>query len=205
MNQIQIGRFIASERKRLGFTQKQLAEKLNISDKTISKWECGNGFPDVSLLIPLCSELEITVNELLSGERVSEEDYQKKAEENMMMIIKEKEENKKRYVLTIICGIISVVSYLTILLVVCFYTNEISTPVKLLLISVACAILAVGIFISVNGDRTIGYFKCKHCGEHFVPSRFDHNISAHIVTTRHLKCPHCHKKSWCKKVMSKEG
>ena len=205
MNQIQIGRFIASERKRLGFTQKQLAEKLNISDKTISKWECGNGFPDVSLLMPLCSELEITVNELLSGERVSEEDYQKKAEENMMMIIKEKEENKKRYVLTIICGIISVVSYLTILLVVCFYTNEISTPVKLLLISVACAILAVGIFISVNGDRTIGYFKCKHCGEHFVPSRFDYNISAHIVTTRHLKCPHCHKKSWCKKVMSKEG
>ena len=75
MDQIKIGRFIADERKRKGYTQKQLSEKLEISDKTISKWERGNGFPEVSLLLPLCNELEITVNELLSGERVSEEDY----------------------------------------------------------------------------------------------------------------------------------
>ena len=70
MNQVQIGRFLAQERKRKGYTQKQLSEKLGISDKTISKWECGNGFPEVSLLLPLCGELDITVNELLSGERV---------------------------------------------------------------------------------------------------------------------------------------
>ena len=72
MDQIKIGGFIAEERKRKGYTQKILSEKLGISDKTISKWERGNGFPEVSLLIPLCSELDITVNELLSGERVSE-------------------------------------------------------------------------------------------------------------------------------------
>ena len=69
MDQISIGRFIAAERKRKGCTQKQLAEKLNISDKTVSKWECGKGFPEVSLLLPLCKELDITVNELLSGAR----------------------------------------------------------------------------------------------------------------------------------------
>lgn len=72
MDQIRIGRFIAAERKRKGCTQKQLAEKLNISDKTVSKWECGKGFPEVSLLLPLCKELDITVNELLSGAPVQE-------------------------------------------------------------------------------------------------------------------------------------
>ncbi|MBS7194140.1 MAG: helix-turn-helix transcriptional regulator [Clostridiales bacterium] len=89
MDQIKIGKFIADERKRKGYTQKQLSEKLEISDKTISKWERGNGFPEVSLLLPLCNELEITVNELLSGERVSEEDYLKKAEENMVNLVRE--------------------------------------------------------------------------------------------------------------------
>ena len=74
MNQMVTGKFIASERKRKGYTQRQLADLLQISDKTVSKWERGNGFPEVSLLLPLCNELDITVNELLSGERVSEED-----------------------------------------------------------------------------------------------------------------------------------
>ena len=100
MDQIKIGKFIADERKRKGYTQKQLSEKLEISDKTISKWERGNGFPEVSLLLPLCNELEITVNELLSGERVSEEDYHKKAEENMVNLVKEAQENKKKIILS---------------------------------------------------------------------------------------------------------
>ena len=95
MDQITTGKFIAEERKRKGYTQKQLAEILGISDKTISKWERGNGFPEVSLLLPLCEELDVTVNELLTGERVSEEDYRKKAEENMVNLVKEAQESKK--------------------------------------------------------------------------------------------------------------
>ena len=79
-----------------GYTQKQLSELLGISDKTISKWECENGFPEVSLLLPLCNELEITVNELLTGERISQQNYKKKAEENMVNMIREKEENKHK-------------------------------------------------------------------------------------------------------------
>ena len=75
MDQIKIGIFIAEERKAKKYTQRELADKLSISDKTISKWERGNGFPEVSLLLPLCNELEITVNELLSGERLQEMDY----------------------------------------------------------------------------------------------------------------------------------
>ncbi len=96
MDQVKIGKFIAAERKRKGYTQKQLSGKLQISNKTVSKWECGNGFPEVTFLLPLCTELDITVNELLSGERVSEEDYRKKAEENMVNLVKEAQENRKK-------------------------------------------------------------------------------------------------------------
>ena len=70
MDQIQIGKFIASERKKQQLTQQQLAERLGISNKTVSKWECGNGFPDVSILQPLCKELRVDVTELLAGKRL---------------------------------------------------------------------------------------------------------------------------------------
>ena len=110
MNQIKIGRFIADERKRKGYTQKQLSEKLGISDKTISKWERGNGFPEVSLLLPLCDELEITVNELLSGERVSEEDYRKKAEVNMVNLVREAQESKKKIILSAMVATLTIVA-----------------------------------------------------------------------------------------------
>ena len=110
MDQIKIGRFIADERKRKGYTQKQLSEKLGISDKTISKWERGNGFPEVSLLLPLCNELEITVNELLSGERVSEEDYRKKAEVNMVNLVREAQESKKKIILSAMVAALTIVA-----------------------------------------------------------------------------------------------
>ena len=110
MDKIKIGRFIADERKRKGYTQKQLSEKLGISDKTISKWERGNGFPEVSLLLPLCDELEITVNELLSGERVSEEDYRKKAEVNMVNLVREAQESKKKIILSAMVATLTIVA-----------------------------------------------------------------------------------------------
>ena len=96
MDQIKTGRFIAQIRKEKNMTQKQLAEELLISDRTVSKWETGKGMPDVSLMMPLCEVLGITVNELLSGERISDEDYKKKAEENMVNILDEKKINLKR-------------------------------------------------------------------------------------------------------------
>ena len=110
MNQESTGRFIAQLRKEKNLTQKELADKLGISDKTVSKWETGNGMPDVSLLQPLCKELSVNLNELLSGERLSEESYSGKAEENMMNLAKDAQEgrNNKRKVGIIgaICGIL---------------------------------------------------------------------------------------------------
>ena len=91
MDQMRIGKFIDESRKSMHLTQRQLAAALSISDKTISKWECGKGFPDVSLMLPLCEALDITANDLLSGEKVSSTAYQKKVEENMMNFMKENE------------------------------------------------------------------------------------------------------------------
>ena len=204
MDQIVIGKFIASERKRKGYTQRQLADILEISDKTISKWERGNGFPEVSLLLPLCNELDITVNELLSGERVSEEDYQKKAEENMMNMIKEREENKKKVILTTITGLIATVAFITLILVVCVYTEVMTLPVKIVLVCIACGIFIPGLIVAMEGDRTVGYYKCKACGELFIPTFGAYTLGMHTLTTRYLKCPKCGKATWCKKVLSKD-
>lgn len=96
MNQVRIGRFIAEMRKEQAYTQRQLADILGISDKTISKWEMGNGLPEVSLMIPLCVALKINVNELLSDERLTDSKYKHKTEENIMNLIVEREESKKK-------------------------------------------------------------------------------------------------------------
>ena len=96
MDQIKIGRFIAEMRKEQNLTQQDLAEKLGISNKTISKWECGNGMPDYAVMESLCEILKINVNELLSGERLPSQEYSKKAEENMISLIQEHSENSKR-------------------------------------------------------------------------------------------------------------
>lgn len=119
----------------------------------------------MSLLLPLCKELDITVNELLSGARVSEEEYQKKAEENMVNMIKEREENKKKLIPTIITGLIATISFITLIMVVAVYTEVIAVPVKILLIVIACVIFGCGLMVAMEGERTIGYYKCRHCNE----------------------------------------
>lgn len=204
MDQVKIGKFLSDERKEKGYTQKQLSELLGISDKTISKWECGNGFPEASLLLPLCNELEITVNELLTGERISQQNYKKKAEENMVNMIREKEENKQKILLTTMIGVISTITFVTLLLVVCFYTDVITLPIKMVLMVIAISVFGVGLYVAMWGDRKIGYFKCRNCNQLFTPTFMQYNMGMHLLSTRYLKCPHCKTRTWCKKVMTKE-
>ena len=204
MDQVKIGKFISDERKAKGYTQKQLSELLEISDKTISKWECGNGFPEASLLLPLCNELEITVNELLTGERISQQNYKKKAEENMVNMIREKEENKQKILLTTMIGVISTITFVTLLLVVCFHTDVITLPIKMVLMVIAISVFSVGLYVAMWGDRKIGYFKSRNCNELFAPTFMQYNMGMHLLSTRYLKCPHCKTRTWCKKVMTKE-
>lgn len=96
MEQKKTGQFIAELRKEMGLTQKKLAEQLHITDKAVSKWECGNSLPDTSVMVDLCNVLGISVNELLSGERLSSVNYNRKAEENIMALIQENSKNLKK-------------------------------------------------------------------------------------------------------------
>ncbi|MGG0821414.1 methyltransferase domain-containing protein [Paenibacillus turicensis] len=98
MDQVKIGRFIAKLRKEKHLTQCEFADILRISNKTVSKWECGNGMPELSLMMPICDILEINLNELFSGEKLTDADYKQKAEENMMKLIEEAENIKKNIV-----------------------------------------------------------------------------------------------------------
>jgi len=108
MDQEKIGKFIAEIRKEKNLTQEQLAEKLGVTDRAISKWENGRGMPDLSLMKPLCNELGITINDLLSGERIGKKDYQEKFEENVLNTINytDKKINRMKLVFKIIIGII---------------------------------------------------------------------------------------------------
>ena len=196
MDQIQIGKFIAKMRKSTNLTQKQLADALSISDKTVSKWECGKGLPDVSLMLPLCNMLNITVNDLLSGEKVSQADYQKKAEGNMMDLMKENEENRKRMALSIITGVITIIAVCALIVIAAFI--DLPTIVRIILIVGAVVVAVAGIAVGAMLDIKAGYFECPHCKELFVPSMNEYVKSYHTLTKRRLTCPKCGKTGMCK-------
>ena len=201
MDQILIGKFIAQERKRKGYTQKQLSEKLGISDKTVSKWETGNGFPEVSLLLPLCNELDITVNELLSGERVSEEDYRKKAEENMVNLVKEGQENKKKIILSVMVAILVIIAATPLFAL--SGAIEMDTWIRVILIVIGLIVIAIGIAIACILDRDAGAYECPECNTRFVPEMAAYIMGPHTITKRKLVCPHCGAHKYCKKVLTK--
>ena len=196
MDQIKIGKFIAEVRKSHNLTQRQLADALSISDKTVSKWECGKGLPEVSLMLPLCDTLNITVNDLLSGERVSESDYQKKAEENMMNLAKENEENKKRMALSVVCGIITIIAVCSLVVIASYI--KMPTIARIGIIVLALATAAAGIGTAAVLEVKAGYYECPHCKSLFVPTTGEYVKGYHTLTKRKLKCHECGKVGMCK-------
>lgn len=196
MDQIRIGKFIAESRKSKNLTQRQLADALSISDKTISKWECGKGLPEVSLMLPLCAALDITVNDLLSGEKVSETDYQKKAEGNMMNLVKENEENRKKMALSMITGTITIIAVCALVIIASFI--DLPAIVRIILIVFSIAVGAAGIGAAAMLDIKAGYFQCPHCKELFVPHMDEYVKGYHTFTKRRLTCPKCGKTGMCK-------
>lgn len=201
MDQIKIGRFIAKERKNKDYTQKQLADILGISDKTISKWERGNGFPEVSLLLPLCKELDISVNELLTGERVSEDNYQKKAEENMMNLVRETQESKKKIILSVMVAGLMIAAALPLFIISDTFVME--TWLRFVLMGIGMFIIIAGIAIACILDRDAGAFECPECHERFVPEMRAYIMAPHTITKRKLHCPKCGSKKYCKHVLTK--
>ena len=134
MDLAKTGKFIAEKRKAKKLTQMQLAEKLMVSEKTISKWECGKGFPDTTLMLPLCEILEISANELLCGKTLSNEDFKNTADHNVIAL-KSKNEHLSKLLLTAewFIGILAVI---TLLAGTCFaaYVVELATIWRVLIV-----------------------------------------------------------------------
>lgn len=200
MDQIKIGKFIAKTRKEGSYTQRQLADLLGISDKTVSKWETGNGLPDVSLMMPLCDALHISVNELLSGKRLTDSEYQNKAEENMMDLMKEREESKKKIILSAIVCFLTILSGVT--LFVLSGALEMETWLRILLTLIGLTVVFGGIGVAVALDVTAGTYECPDCHTRFVPTTAAYIAGPHTITKRKLKCPDCGKISYCKKRLT---
>ncbi len=196
MDQIKIGKFIAQMRKDQGLTQRQLAELLSISDKTVSKWECGKGLPEASLMLPLCEALHMTVNDLLTGEKISPSEYQKNAEENMMGLLKENEENKKRMALSVICGVITIIAVCALVVIAAFL--PLPTPARIAVLILAVATAVAGIWAAAMLEVKAGYYECPHCKALFVPTMGQYVKGYHTLTRRRLTCPECGKTGMCR-------
>ena len=199
-----IGRFIAECRKKKNLTQLQLADLLFVSDRAVSKWENGKSCPDSSIMLNLCNILEITVNDLLSGEKVSMENYTKEAEEKIFQLVKEKEQSD-RFLLKfeVICGIFVTILFLGLIFLASFANLE--DWLRILLIVAGFIIFFPFIFLLVGIEQKAGYYVCPHCGHTYVPTYTKVLSAVHVNRTRYMKCPNCGKKGWHKKVISKEN
>lgn len=201
MDQEKIGRFIASCRKKHNLTQDRLAEKLGITYKAVSKWETGKGLPDASIMIDLCNILDISVNDLLSGEVISKVNYMNKAEENLIELKEMSERNNKRLLLLEVVMIIICLLSFIVMMFASFYVT--SVGLKYILIGSATFILLFTLIFAFIIEKEAGYYECGKCHHKYKPTTKQILFSTHIGWTRKLRCPICNEKSWNKKVMSK--
>lgn len=202
MDQIKIGKFICTKRKEKNITQSELAEKLNITDRAISKWENGVCLPDVGTMPELCQILGITINDLFSGEVVSMEEREKKLEENLLEMAKAKEKRDKELLkIEIIFEIMSLIMMLACV----FVSSLVEMPIwaRIVLIVVGLIPFIICSCYAIRIEQIAGYYECSNCHYKYVPSYTSVLFALHVNRTRHLKCPHCKKRTWHKKVINK--
>ena len=200
MDQIKIGKFISERRKNVSLTQVQLAEKLGITDKAVSKWERGIAMPDTSIMLELCEILGISVNELLSGEKIEMSNNDQKNEQILIDMAKEIEKKSKTIwaSMWIIMGV-SMIALLGGLAVSAFLIPE--GVWQLVTILGICILFTIPCFYALKLEISVGAYKCKNCGHEIVPTYMQALNAMHRGTTRYLKCPECGKRTWCKKVL----
>ena len=203
MDIVKIGYFIRECRKNKNLTQKQLADKLYVEPKTVSKWETGKGLPDVSIMKNLCSELGISLSELFIGEHIKKEVNELMPQKMLLNEFeKERIRNKKNLIGEILIGCAFIAVVITLILFVGFV--PIAAYLKIILISLAFIFIVVGIIGLVILDANIGYFECAECHERFIPSIKDYTLGLHTLKKRKLTCPKCGKKTWCLKRMTRK-
>ena len=204
MDLIKIGKFISNLRKKKNLTQQELADKLFVTDRAVSKWERGLSLPDASKMIDLCNILGISVNELLLGEVIDMENYNKKTEELLIEMAKQEENKNKKLIINMyVLLITTVIFYIGIVLLAVYTLKEGFLLGTIIIISTILTVCVA--FYGLKLEVDTGYYECKKCHHRFIPEYFKALMAPHINTTRYLKCPNCHKRSWTKKVMSKES
>ena len=204
MDQVKIGKFIAECRKAKGLTQASLAEKLGITDRAVSKWENGKSLPDASIMLELCKLLEIDVNELLTGEHVTMENYKNKAEANLLEM-SAKVEQKDKLLLKVekIMIAVAIPFYAAMIIIGAYVCKSGNIPLGIALIVMAVALVAVLACIGLRIEHDAGYYECPNCGERYVPTMKAVVMAPHMGTSRKMVCPHCGQKGYHKKVLSK--
>lgn len=201
MNQEKIGKFISSLRKENNMTQLELAEKLNISDRAVSKWERGINLPDASLMLELSKMFNVTINELLNGE-IIKDNYMEKAEEKLLELKARNDEYAKKMLnLEYVIGFSASITFITLIYVASYI--EMETLVRILLIALGLIIFVVGVIYSLKIEQEAGYYECGKCHHKYIPTYKSVLFSMHMGRTRKMKCPKCGEKSWNKKVLTK--
>lgn len=208
MDQIKIGKFIASCRKEQSMTQAVLAEKLGISDRAVSKWETGKSMPDSGIMLELCELLKINVNELLSGEHITMEDYNAKSEEVILGLKSENEKYAKRLLRSeayiVVVGVVASLAMIIAGTIIALKNGE-NDPLAVVLIVSGCVIVVAAALIGLGIEVKTGYYECAECGHIYKPSSLLKTAFAiHMNTTRYMKCPKCGKRCWQKKVLTKD-
>ena len=203
MDQIKIGRFIAERRKMNHLTQVQLAEKLGITDRAVSKWENGKTMPDSSIMLALCKELKISVTDLLNGEVVTMEHYNESNEKQLLELVRQKQVADKRLLgLEIVIGFLSMFILLSLTFLAAFL--EMATWLRIILIVGGFVPCFIGIGYGIRIEQIAGYYECQKCHHKYVPTYKSVLFAMHVNRTRYMKCPECHQKSWQKKVLTKD-
>ena len=205
MDQVQIGKFIAQRRRDVGLTQMQLAEKLDITDRAVSKWETGRSLPDSAIMLELCDVLKITVNDLLCGEVVTMENYNKELENNLLEMVKEKEQADRRLLkMEVLIGILSCVVMFVPIFIGALVPIE-KDWVRLIIVLSGLIPGVIGFLVALKLEQVAGFYECQKCGHRYVPTYKAVNLAMHMGRTRYMQCPKCGEKSWQQKRIRKES
>ena len=204
MDQSEIGKFISKCRKEKKLTQAMLAEKLSISDRAVSKWETGRSMPDASIMMELCEVLGITVNDLFNARRINMDNYKEIAEKTMLEM-REREEQTSRQLLALE-WVIAVMA-VAVLVASILLADMVSMPLWLKVLDIGIGIMcfAVGMYFAMKIETEAGYYECPKCKKRYVPNFYIALFAMHFGRTRLMKCPHCGKRGWHKKVLTRSA
>ena len=198
-----MGSFIASCRKQQNMTQQQLAEKLAVTNQAVSKWETGKGAPDSAIMLQLCQALQISVTDLLCGEKVTVENQNKELERQLLELVKQKEQSDKRLLqLEIVVGVLSLIVLMVPVLVGAYVPME--EWLRPIIVFSGFAPGLVGFCFAMKIEQVAGYYECGCCQHRYVPGLKAVWLAPHMGRTRRMRCPKCGRRSWQKKVLTKE-